>query len=197
MDLPTTFSLVAVAVSALALVISTTLAVLQVRIMKRGNYVSLVTDHIKEFRSPGFYDDLVYVTTRLKDEHDPSLGVSGLPPEARMAVLNVAYFYQQFAWFIELDVLRREPAVELIAQRIRLVWEAIAPYLKAERSAIPGPFFELLQRVYNGLADHSSGQQQRVSRRLRPGARGPGRGAMRRAGRATQVVRPGQRRDGQ
>ncbi|MCX5001229.1 hypothetical protein OHB05_01110 [Streptomyces sp. NBC_00638] len=62
-----------------------------------GRYLEL----LNEFRSAAFHQHHWYITNRLAAEHDPDLGVSGLPSEAQEAIYDVAFFLHNFV------VLRR------------------------------------------------------------------------------------------
>lgn len=150
MDLTLGLSLIAVAVSAAALLVTTILTLFQIKLSRHSHYLPIV-ELISEFRSRELYDDVVYVTTRLRFEHDPSLGISGLPEASRSSLLNVAYYFQSFAWLGELGVLHQKH-LQLVAGRIVLIWEAIEPYVQAERAVTQGPVLVALQRSYDNLA---------------------------------------------
>jgi len=142
-------SLIAVTISVAALLLTTALTLRQLRLLQNSNYIPVI-ELIAELRSREFYDDVMYVTNRLRSEHDPSVGISGLPEDARSAVVNVAYYFQAFAWLGELGVLQRKH-LRLVANRIVLTWQAIEPYVRAERQAMKGPILVVLERSYEQL----------------------------------------------
>lgn len=148
----------ALTVSLLALMASTFLTFRQVRIMREANYIPVVVELTSAYRSITLYDDTVYVTTRLKAEHDPELGISGLPEPARAALLNVAYYYQSFSWLIDAKILRKEATLDTIHERIILTWPIIEPYVATERKKFPGPILSMLENMYKKLASKSTGQ---------------------------------------
>jgi hypothetical protein len=150
-----------VAISIAALMLTTILTLRQLGLLQRSNYIPVV-ELIVELRSRELYDDLMYVTNRLRAEHDPSLGISGLPDTARSAVVNVAYYFQAFAWLGELGILKAKH-LGLVANRIVLTWRVIEPYVKAERQAVKGPpILTVLGKVYERLVDHGIGVPDEV-----------------------------------
>ncbi|MET0135712.1 MAG: hypothetical protein ABW215_19195 [Kibdelosporangium sp.] len=131
------------------LLITTVLTSRQIILLRKSHYIPIV-DLITEFRFREFYDEVIYVTDRLRSECDPALGISGLPESARSSLLDVAYYFQAFAWFFELGVLR-EKHLRVVASRIVLTWEAIQPYVETERKATKGPVLVVLERGYEAL----------------------------------------------
>ncbi|HEV2372690.1 MAG TPA: hypothetical protein VGS19_11015 [Streptosporangiaceae bacterium] len=120
------FNLVAVVLSVLALAISTYLALHQNQIQRRANYLSACTGMFAGFRSAAFHDHYLFVTETLPSAYDPQLGISGLPEEARIAVYDMAYFFQNLAQLRLLRILDEEIFAQLHIRIIR-VWDAIAP----------------------------------------------------------------------
>lgn len=147
--------LAAVLVSVAALILTTALTVRQVRLLRQSNYIPLVVDLICQYRSRELYDDLVYVSNKLQIEHDPATALSDLPPEVRSAILNVAYYYQSFAWLIHFDIMRDELSA-LSRPRIISAWEAVRPYIAAERNRYPGPLLVMLEHTYRDMTDSAA-----------------------------------------
>jgi hypothetical protein len=142
-------SLFALVVSFASLVSTTILAIREGSLLRRANYIPMI-DLISEFRSKELYEYLVCVTTRLGSEHEPSLGISGLPEKARGSLINVAYYYQSFAWLAEFRVLRREHLLA-IATGLILAWEAIRPFVESERKAVNDQILTVLERSYKSI----------------------------------------------
>ncbi|MFI6298541.1 hypothetical protein ACIBEJ_43600 [Nonomuraea sp. NPDC050790] len=85
----------------------------------------------------------------LPREHDPKLGISGLPPAAREAVYDVAYFYQNFIAFQAVGILDKR-LLAMMNMRTFLVWEAIKPFVEREREITheTGPHLLRILQVY-------------------------------------------------
>ncbi|QDO45839.1 hypothetical protein FNV62_55000 [Streptomyces sp. RLB3-17] len=122
----------AIGLSVLAFASSTYLAFVQATLMRRANYLPAYVDSIAVFRSAAFHDHHAFVTESLLREFDPQRGISGLPGEAREAVYDIAYFYQNFA-LLRLAGILDEEAVAFVHQRVIKVWEALAPFVERER----------------------------------------------------------------
>ena len=126
------FNIVATILSVMALLSSIYIALEHRGLQKRANFVPAYMKMIDEFRSVEFQDRLLYVTTRLRSDHDPHLGISGLPDEVRRAVFDVGYFYQGVG-MLRLQNILDEAIVPTLHVRGTQVWEAIAPYVERER----------------------------------------------------------------
>ncbi|MGI8334779.1 DUF4760 domain-containing protein [Actinomadura scrupuli] len=126
------FNLIALVLSALALVSSSYLAMQQKSVQRRANFVPAYMQMLTELRSTGFHDHYQYVCTRLQAEHDPELGLSGLPEQARQAVYDVAYFFQGFAMLRLTRIIDDDTMVSMHVRVVR-AWDAIAPYVERER----------------------------------------------------------------
>jgi hypothetical protein len=73
-----------------------------------------------------------------------------LPEEARSSVVNVAYYYQSFAWLGEFGVLRQKH-LDTIATGMIRTWEAIEPFVESERTAVNTAVLTVLERSYKSL----------------------------------------------
>jgi hypothetical protein len=96
---------IAVVISLAALTISRVQANRQAQLMHSSNYVPVLIELLSKFRSLEFNQNYDYVCTQLAIEHDPAMGISGLPDDARAKVYDVAYYYQVFATLIALNIL--------------------------------------------------------------------------------------------
>ncbi|MGI8330437.1 DUF4760 domain-containing protein [Actinomadura scrupuli] len=126
------FNVVATVLSLAAFLSSTYIALEHRVLQKRANFIPAYMQVLDEFRTMEFHDNYRYVTTRLRVEHDPQLGISGLPEEARRAVYDIAYFYQGVGMLRLQQVLDDETLPTMRVRTIR-VWEAVAPYVERER----------------------------------------------------------------
>lgn len=126
------FNIVAVVLSAVAFATSTYTALQHQTLQKAANFVPAYMELLKQYQTMEFHDHYNYVTTQLKTDHDPKVGISGLPDDARRAVYDVAFFFQGFATLRLLDVLD-ERIMPTARPRLVAVWEAIEPYVERER----------------------------------------------------------------
>ena len=135
MDAALVLGVAALAVSVVALVVSATLAARQVRLLRDANHLPAIVDLFSEFRNVALHNDFYYVTEQLRKEHDPQLGLSGLPEPAKSAAYNVAYYFNTLALMVGFGVFDdRRLFVTAIRQRIVSAWGALKPYVLAERS---------------------------------------------------------------
>jgi hypothetical protein len=126
-------NVVAIILSAIALGISTLLAVRQVLLSERANHLPAYLNLLSAFRSREFNDHYIYVCEKLRKEHSAESGISGLPDSAREAVYDVAYYYQTLAVLILTRILSEYVILAFFHWRIIRVWEAISPYVIKER----------------------------------------------------------------
>jgi hypothetical protein len=130
------WNVLAIAVAAAALLVSSVLAVQQARLMFRANHIPVYIEIFSQFRSLEFQDRLNYVVGKLAEEYDPEeVGISDLPTEPRGAVYDVGSF------FIEIATLRLIGAVDrridaLLQVRLLQAWSALAPFVYAERKRL-------------------------------------------------------------
>jgi len=162
------FNVVAIVLAVLALLSSTYLAVHQTILMRRANYLPAYMGFLNEFRSLRFNDHYRYVCDRLRAEHDPDLGISGLPDEARAAIYDIAYFFQNLAAFRRLGIIEDQVSSSMNIRFVQ-VWDTVEPYVERERELIDTP---LLMRVLEDFAIEArhapARQRSRLHRRRRP-----------------------------
>ncbi|MFI6316210.1 hypothetical protein ACIBG8_01755 [Nonomuraea sp. NPDC050556] len=139
----------AIGLSVLALLSSVYFAFQQVTSTKRANYVPAYLTLLDGFRSPTFHQHHRYVVQRLGVEHDPDLGISGLPAEAQEAVYDVAFFLHNFVILERLGIID-DRYLTTLNDRVVRTWQAIAPFVRRERELVPLP--HLLQI----LEDHAT-----------------------------------------
>jgi hypothetical protein len=149
-DGPLIVGIVALAVSAASLGISTFLALRQAALLKGSNLLPVAMELLVEFRNAEFHDRYRFVVEKLREEYEPELGISGLPEPARCAALDIAYYFQTFAVLEgfgivhEPEMLRNLNARTVLNARAIEVWECIGPYVLAERASSPGAESEML-----------------------------------------------------
>ncbi|MEV7686636.1 hypothetical protein ACFW1F_15440 [Streptomyces bungoensis] len=126
------FNLVATGLSVVALLVTLYSAVAQAALQRRSNQLPAYVDLLADFRSVEFHDHYRFVTQRLLAEHDPELGLSGLPYDVRRQVYDIVYYYQNIAVLRLADIVDDE-MVALLRIRVVKVWEAVAPFVRRER----------------------------------------------------------------
>lgn len=140
---------VAIGLSVMALLSSTYFAFQQVSSMKRANYLPAYLALLNDFRSPTFHQHHRYVIQRLRAEHNPDHGISGLPAEAQEAIYDVAFFLHNFVILKRLGIID-DRYLTTLNDRVVRTWEAIGPFVQRERELVPLP--HLLQI----LEDHAA-----------------------------------------
>jgi len=149
-DGPLIVGIVALAVSAASLGISTLLTLRHTALLKGSNLLSVAMELLAEFRNAEFHDRYRFVVEKLGEAYEPELGISGLPEPARCAVLDIAYYFQTFAALEgfgivhEPEMLRNLNARTVLNVRAIEVWECVGPYVLAERARSPGAESEML-----------------------------------------------------
>ena len=75
--------------------------------------------------------------------------------------MNVAYYYQSFAWLREFGVVHGKH-LQTISNGMIRIWEAIEPFVKHEREAVKIPVLGVFESSYKSLissGSHSPGRQ--------------------------------------
>lgn len=141
------FNVVAIVLSVVALVTSTYIALQHQTLQKAANFTPSYVQLIRQFQTLEFHDHYRYVTTRLAIEHDPKLGISGLPDDARRAVYDVTYSFYGFAMLRLFDALD-DQVFAIMAHRVVAVWESVAPYVEHERElGLSGLYMRVLEEA--------------------------------------------------
>ena len=137
MDAGTLTNTIALSVSVLALTISTVLAVRQIRSTRASgrdaNHTQVLLRLNGEYRSDEFQESEEYVLEHLAEEHDPELGTSRLPSEARRHVRRVGHYYADYGMLATLPTVDSERIVGVVHFRVREAWAALEPWIRAER----------------------------------------------------------------
>lgn len=132
MDLTAFANAAAVSISVVALGMSTRLTSRQVAMQRHANYLPALMTLLGELRDARFHARYEYVINVLPS-HEPSLGLRGLPDEAKEAVYDVAYFFQLFAMLGSMQVVDEEMVGALLRRRVIDAWTAMAPFIRQER----------------------------------------------------------------
>jgi len=151
MNATNVISILAIGVSIIALSASTRIGMNQSRFSRRASYSTLL-DAMSELRSVKFHDDQEYLCSTLPLKTKPYSGIGGLPKEARRAIYNVAYFYEQIAAMVKLGLLNQSAAMYILHHRITRLWKAIEPYVVKERSISGETHLLALLEEFNSIA---------------------------------------------
>jgi hypothetical protein len=127
-----TYDIIAIALSMAALATSAFLALQHHGEQRRANLLPYYTKLLDDLRTLEFHDHYRYVCTQLHNDHDPQLGISGLPDDARRAVYDVAYLFQGIGMLRLLSIVS-DQVMTTFDVRVVQVWDAVAPYVERER----------------------------------------------------------------
>jgi len=145
------YNIVAISLSLLALSSSSYLAAQQIVLQRRANHLPAYLSLLENFRSVKYHDHYRFVCDRLPTEHDPELGISGLPLDARAAVYDVAYLLQHLAAYRVMGIVD-DLVVGTFNGEMVEIWDAIAPFVIRERQlhyAAPVKRLRLLEEYAN------------------------------------------------
>jgi hypothetical protein len=130
------WNVLAIALSAAALLISSVLAMQQARLMFRANHIPIYMELFSQYRSVEFQEHCRFIVERLAQENvAEETGISGLPDEPRAAAYDVA------GLFTEIATLRLLGAIDdridsMVQVRLLQVWRVLAPFVYAERKRL-------------------------------------------------------------
>jgi hypothetical protein len=122
----------ALVISLLALAVSTYLTRRQSIAAKQANQIPVFVDLYREARTPDFYSRERSLWENLSG-HDPAKGLSGLSAELRHNAEVVYSYYSNMAYCISIGVVERDLAIMPIHYRMLKTWDAMYPFVIAER----------------------------------------------------------------
>ena len=129
MDVTTAVALVLQAVSLAAL----GLAVRQNTLAGGANHLPVVLEAFQHSRSTAWLEAQEYVLTRLADECPIEGGYSQMTPSARAHVNTIGLFYDDLGKLIAHGMIRQDLVIGSYGTPIVWLWDALAPYVYAER----------------------------------------------------------------
>jgi hypothetical protein len=168
------WNVLAIAIAAAALLMSSVLATQQASLMHRANHIPVYMEFFAQERSVEFQDHYLFVTSRLAQENAAEqTGLSGLPDEARAAAYDVGGLYAQVGVLRLLGAVDRrfDPMIQIRCPR---AWKALAPFVYEERRRLGLPnglwrtFEELaadLERLPEGSINNLIDQRRRLDQR--------------------------------
>jgi hypothetical protein len=125
----------ALAISLVALVVSILLTVRQIRLASGGNHLPVVLDAFRHTRSAAWLDAENYVLTELTDEHAAGCGYRDLPAPARTHAGTIGLFYDDLGKLVAHGMIHQSLVIGSYGTNIVRLWDALAPYVYAERRA--------------------------------------------------------------
>lgn len=140
---PLWLNLAALSASLLSLVVASGLAIRQTRTSRNASQVPVLLDLIYHTRTLEFRRNEQDLWARLRD-CDASSGVTGLPDDIRDRALEIALFYQHLAYLVAFKIVDHDLAVLPVHNRLRKSWNALQPFVLAERSLGGGSFSDYL-----------------------------------------------------
>lgn len=97
------------------------------------NQLPVVLDAFQASHAPGWIPAEEYVLTRLETEHEPDRGYRALPENAREHAAALGLFYDDLGKLVAHHVVEKELVIGAYGGTIVRVWDALAPYVYAER----------------------------------------------------------------
>jgi hypothetical protein len=139
-------NIAAIIISFVALAVSSFLAIRQSLAAKQANRIPVFIDLFKDARNPEFRDRERSLWRDL-NEHEPSLGFSGLPKGQRHDAEIVCSYYSTLAYCVTIGIAEHDLAVIPVYYRLLRTWEAVYPFVRAERKIRNdgGSFLTLLE----------------------------------------------------
>jgi len=128
-------ALVNFTLAALALTVSGAIAVRQLLIARRANYLAVSLHLLNETATAEFLNSEEYVVKRLGEEHRAECGISGLPEPARSKVWQVAYMYQTVGYLAVLRAVDRRMVTYLVGLRAVNAWRSLSAFVEVERES--------------------------------------------------------------
>jgi hypothetical protein len=133
MDASLILSIIGLAVSLVAAAISAFLLIRQVKFQRHANQVPIAMSLGQEYRSDDFQQAQDYVLNVLASEHEPNLGVTRLPEDARRRVLRVVTFFTGLGNLVFFDIADEEFVIGFLGNRTNQAWKRLEPYIIQER----------------------------------------------------------------
>jgi hypothetical protein len=135
MDAGVALNATAVMISLIALAISTTTTISQLR-MTRSSNLTLVTLELltRESRTDEFLESEDFILHRLSNEHSPDVGVFSLPFEARKHVQRIGQYYAGLGMILVFRAVDSALLLGAIHWRVQVAWSLLGPYVVAERA---------------------------------------------------------------
>ncbi|MCZ7458917.1 DUF4760 domain-containing protein [Streptomyces sp. WMMC940] len=134
MSLSLALNLLAVLLSAVALVTSIAVSRRQLRLAQNSNVLPIILQLFKETRDPDFSRAIEYISHDLAREYPPDNGYRRLPPEVRKHVRRIGLFYDDVGKLVAFGVVDERLVIGSYGVNIVAMWDALSPYIHRERA---------------------------------------------------------------
>lgn len=157
------------AISVSALTLSAHVSFRQIRLQNGTFSHSVMAQIWDKMRDFNFQEDLRFVLQELEG-HSSEGGISGLPTEAKKHVYSVAYFFQQYAYYIGLGILDRDTVTHVLRGRVIAVWDALEPFIREERAVdkVNGEYLFMMLEHHAAYARQIDGDKANMTYRINP-----------------------------
>jgi hypothetical protein len=143
------YNALSLAISLVALGLSGLFTLRQLRQARSRSHMTMLLEvALHNIRDRDFQRDQQYVLTQLAQEHAPAVGMDALPEPARTTTRNVAFSYEYIGVMVALGMVDSRLALSVFHFRIRQVWTALEPYVRAEREIRNAPFLPFFEHLY-------------------------------------------------
>jgi hypothetical protein len=160
------------ALGTLLLFVGVFAAIWAIRQDRKASQMEAVIDLIREHRSPEMRKarKMLYDLVRQADPEqippvDPALGINVLSPEHQEALEQVSHFLDGVALLVQRKLLQIRHAETYFGLSIISMWDAIGPYIYAERqrAEISGDYRRVTyQRHFEDLAAKMNAKERRI-----------------------------------
>jgi hypothetical protein len=134
MDLSLALNIAALVFSLAAILLSTTIALRQSRLMQHANLLPVMIDKFREFRAPEFRHHIVYIGRRLWEDSSPeTTGMLDMGEEARSHTTPVATFFNTVGVLVANGVIDAVLVSSYMGGSVLRAWLRLAPYIRNER----------------------------------------------------------------
>lgn len=123
----------AFALSVIALLVSSMIALRQVRTSEKAVLLPVMVDVLREFRSSDFKRRQASVYEHLSGEAPSGEGFDGLGPELRADALFLSHFYDNIGLLTAAKVADLQPLVAFLGDSAVHAWKLLEPYIIEER----------------------------------------------------------------
>jgi hypothetical protein len=127
-------NVIALALSVLAVAVSTLSALRQSRLMQHANLLPVLIDMFRDFREHEFRQHVVFIEKELWDPcHLKGIGIDDLPAEVRSHVIPVMNFFANAGMLVANKVISGVLAASYMRGSAQVAWSHLAPYIRNER----------------------------------------------------------------
>src|SRR5262245_27543784 len=98
---------------------------------RKANALPTLLEFVQEYRR--YEADRRYLLRDLRNEHDPKVGISGLPNDARERVVRVQHYLDQLGLLVDQQLVDAGAVAGFMGESVLRSWQALSPYITAER----------------------------------------------------------------